>query len=192
MNFRPSVESLESRENPATLGDIPAISAMVEHNAGVMSYMVEHPGYASNTDLQPLGLTVATVVSQQSHSDVLALNELLVNLQSQVATDPTLAATLQPIIVQTTDLAIQAGNNLITAQVFANYIITVNPKLAPPPPPVANFGTGTGTENGTNPDGTPSNSSGLVDSKTLFNADGTVNQDAVTKSLQNNGNMPSS
>jgi hypothetical protein len=193
LNFRPKMETLELRENPAAPLDVHVTAALVEHNAEVMSYIVEHPGYASNTDLQPLGLTVATVVIQQSQTDTLVLNQYLAALQTQIAADPNLASTLQPMVDRATDLVVQAGNNMLTAQVLANYIITVNPQLAPPPPPVANFGTPTGSDTETSTDGNNSSSDPtLIDSSTLFNADGTVNQDAVTQSLQNNGNMPAS
>lgn len=179
--FRPTVESLERRDNPAINPlDVHVSAAYTEYNAQVMQFITENPGYASNTDLQPLGQATALIVIQRSQIDSRVLQEFLDALRANVAADPMLAPTLQSTIDKTAALVAQTEANRALAQGLFSYITLLNPDLAPDPstfiPPTTDpVFVGDGA---TDPLG---GDQSLIDPNTLFNPDGTINQDAVNQ-----------
>ena len=173
-NFRPAIECLEARENPATPGDVFAAASFAESNADLLDFIRANPGYVSNADLQPLGQTVTTVIAVRSTTDAPVLFEFVSGLRAQIAADPALAPGLQPSLDRATALLAQTQANLQSSLVFFDFIVALNPDLTPDLSAVdANAIAGS-----TAP-GTSTVDPSLIDSSTLFNPDGTINQDAI-------------
>ena len=178
LNFRPAVECLEARENPATPGDVFTAASFAESNADLLDFIRANPGYVSNPDLQPLGQNVTTVIAQRSAIDAPVLFEFVSGLQTQIAADPTLAPGLQPTLDRATGLLAQTQANLQSALIFFDFIVALNPDLTPD----LSAADANAIAGPTDPTVDPT----LINSDDLFNPDGTINQAAIDQATDAN------